>query len=100
MNNFCRCLGESLHCEFNIDACIFVSKKKKLVHFSFPNSLISYHFDELVRFVRMYWNKRKYFYPGYFLMEPRLNQCVKFKFEYSLIVKRKCLKSSAAFKVY
>ena len=36
MNNFCRSLEESLHREFNIDARIFVSKKKKLVHLSLP----------------------------------------------------------------
>ena len=100
-NNFCRCLEESTHCEFNIDARIFVSKRKKLVHLSLSKTLSSYHFfHELIRFVRMYWNKRQYFYLGCFLIQARLNQMVKFKFDYILTVKRKCLKTLLTLKVY
>ena len=50
-------------------------KKKKLVHFSFLKPFISYpFFEELVDFVRNYWQKRKFFYPGYRFTYPRMNQ--------------------------
>ena len=71
MNNFC--LGDSLHDEFETEV-VFVSKKKekKLVHMSLVKLLTSCKFfKEIINFVRIYWNKRKKFYPRYFFLYPK-----------------------------
>ena len=44
MSIFCRCLSDSILKKFNIEADVFVSKKKKLVHIAFEKPLISYYF--------------------------------------------------------
>ena len=63
MNIFCRCLSESIFKRFNIEADVFVSKRKKLVHIAFERALISYYFfDELINFIEHYWHERKYFF--------------------------------------
>ena len=62
MNNFCKALEESIQREFNIDACVYVSKKKELVYLSLNRPLHSYlFFNKLIAFLKKYWNKRKYF---------------------------------------
>ena len=91
MNSFCVNLEEFLQCEINIEARAYVSKKKNLVHLSLNRPLLSYNFfDEIIRHIRYYWNRRKYFYPGYLLLlQLRLNQSVKFKLDYILLAKGK-----------
>ena len=91
MNSLCVNVEEFLQREFKIEARVYVSKSKKLVHLSPNRPLLSYNFfDEIIKHIRYYWNRRKYFYPGYFLLlQPRSNQSVKFKFDYILLVKRK-----------
>lgn len=91
MNSFCINLEEFLQREFKIEARVYVSKSKKLVHLSLNRPLLSYNFfDEIIKHIRYYWNRRKYFYLGYFLLlETRLNQSVKCKFDYILFAKRK-----------
>ena len=42
MNSFCRSLTDAIHFEFNINANIFVSKKKKIFHLSLHIPLIYY----------------------------------------------------------
>ena len=56
MNNFCSSLEESLRCNFKIDVRIFVSEKKKVRRF----------FNDMIRYIREYWNRGKFFYPRYF----------------------------------
>ena len=76
--------------KFSIEVDVFVSKKKKLVHLSFLKPFISYPFlEELIDFVKSYWQKRKYFYPGYYFIYPKRNQRLKWKFDYVFIVKNK-----------
>ena len=88
MNSFCRCLRSSLSQKFKIEVDVYVSKKKKLVHLSFLKPLISYlFFEELVDFVKSYWQKRKFFYPGNHFTYPRINQSLKWRFDYVVIVK-------------
>ena len=89
MNSFCVNLDEFLQREIKIEA--YVSKKKNLVHLSLNRPLLSYNFfDEIIRHIRYHWNRRKYFYPGYFLLlQLRLNQSVKFKLDYILLAKGK-----------
>ena len=48
-----------------------------------------YFFEDIIEFVKEYWNKRKYFYPGYFFVYPRLNQSLKWRYDYVIIVKTK-----------
>ena len=81
----CSC---SLSQKFKIEVDVYVSKKKKLADLPFLKPLISYpFFDELVDFVRNYWQKRKFFYPGYQFTYPRINQSLKWRFDYVVIVK-------------
>ena len=64
MNSFCRSLTDPIQCEFNIDAKVFVSKKKKIVHLSLRKPLIYYsYFKKIISFIRKYWEDRKYFCP-------------------------------------
>lgn len=44
MNNFCNCLESSLNKKFKVQAEVYVSKKKELVHISLLSPLISYSF--------------------------------------------------------
>ena len=63
MNDFCRNLRHSFIGKFEIDVDVYVSKKNKLVHISFVKPLISYvFFGDIVKFIRSYWQKRKYFF--------------------------------------
>ena len=76
--------------KFNVEADVYVSKKKKLVHVSFLNPLISYSFfDELVELIEKYRNKRKIFYPRYYFIFPRLNDCLKWRYGYVFLAKDK-----------
>ena len=62
MNVFCCYIKEELSKKFTIEADVFVSKKKELVHFPFTRPLISYPFyDEIVDFVVDQWEERKTF---------------------------------------
>ena len=59
---FSKCLSESIFKRSNIEADVFVLKKKKLVHIAFERPLISYYFsDELINFIEHYWHERKFF---------------------------------------
>ena len=76
--------------KFKVEADGHVSKKKKLVHVSFLNPLISYSFfDEMVEFIEKYRSKRKIFYPRYYFIFQRLNDCLKWRYDYVLLVKDK-----------
>ena len=86
MNNFCTNLEDSLREEFEIEVEVFISKKKKLVHMSLVKPLISYNFfKDIINIIRDYWNKKQRFYPGYFFLYPKLNQSLKWRFDYIMI---------------
>ena len=92
MNSFCRSLQQSFCWEF---------KKKKIVHLLLTKPLLSYYFfDEIIKFIRTHWNKRKYLFPGHVLIQPRLNQAIKFKFDHILIVKRRYVKHPLILRIY
>ena len=64
MNSLCRSLTDAIHFEFNINANVFVSKKKKIFHLSLHIPLIYYpYFKKNISFIRQYWEDRKYFCP-------------------------------------
>ena len=65
---------------FKINVHDFVSKQKKIVYMSLARPLVSY--------IRKYWNRKKTFHPIYFLIQPELNQNIKFRFDYILIRKQ------------
>ena len=56
MNSFCVCLSEALQSKFDIDANIFVlKKKKKIIHLSLQKPLIQYPFyKRTITFIRKY----------------------------------------------
>ena len=58
MNSFCKCLRFSLLQKFKIEAYIYISKKRKIVHMSFLKPLLSYPFFD---FIKSYWQKKKFF---------------------------------------
>ena len=52
--------------------------------------LFSYRFfEEIIDFVKSYWQKRKFFFPGYFFIYPKLNENLKLRYDYVLTVKNK-----------
>ena len=83
MNSFCRSLTDAIQLEFNINANAFVSGKKKIVHLSLDKPLIYYpFFKQIIRFIRKYSENRKYFCLPYILRYPKLNQSIKWRFDY------------------
>ena len=64
-------------------------KKKELRSHFVVKPLTSYlFFDDIVKFIRSYWQKRIFFFPGYTFINPRLNQGLKWGFDYITLVKR------------
>ena len=53
MNSFCMCLSEALQSKFEIDVDVFVSKKRKIVHFVIKRTLNS------VLFLQEYYKFQK-----------------------------------------
>ena len=89
MNSFCRFLTDAIQFEFHVNAHIFVSKKKKIVHLSLHKPLIYYpYFKKIVTFIRKYWENRKYFHQPYTLQYLKLNQSIKWCFDYIIAVKK------------
>ena len=67
---------------FRIDVEIFVSRKKRYVHFAFEKILINFFFfffDELTSFIENKWEKRKIFFNNYEMVNPRLISSLKWK---------------------
>ena len=65
MNVFCHCLSNSIFKKFNLEADVFISKKKNLAHIAFVKLLMSFFFfffHELIEFVEHYWRERKDFF--------------------------------------
>ena len=87
MNIFCCCLSDSVFKKIAIEADVFVSKKKKIVHIERP--LISYYFfHELINIIQHYWNERRCFFKGYQFTYPRLNQSLKCNYGFIFFEKR------------
>ena len=90
MNSICRCLRSSLSQKFKIEVDVYVSKKKELKHIPFLKLVLSYSFfEELIDYIKNYWQKRKFFYPGYYFIYPKINQSLKWRFDYVFIVNNK-----------
>ena len=90
MNTFCVSLTEALAERFNIDAVIFVSKKKKHVHLSLKKPLIEFHnFEKIIRFIKNFCEKRRMFLKPYVLNFPKLNQSIKWRYDDILVIKKK-----------
>ena len=90
MNSFSSHLEQSLSNKIKIEVDVFVSKKKKLVHLSLFKPLLSYEFfKEIIDYIRCYWNDRKKNFPEHFLICSKLNQTLKWHFDYIIIVKNK-----------
>ena len=65
-------------------------RKKKLLHLSLFKPLLSYEFfKEIIEYIRCYWHDGKKFFPGYFFIYPKLNQSLKWCFDYITIVNNK-----------
>ena len=88
MNSFCQCLRLALLEKFNIEVDVFVSKKEA------PTFILGKTSNFLSKcegnsFIRNYWCQRKYFFSGYFYIRPRLNQSLKWRYDYIFLVKNK-----------
>ena len=53
---------------------------------SFLKPLLSYPFFD---FIKSYWQKKNFFYPGYHFIYPNINQSLKSWFDYVFLVKHK-----------
>ena len=52
--------------------------------------LISYENVKAINnFIQTYWNQRKYFFSDYFYIRPKLNQSLKWRYDYIFLVKNK-----------
>ena len=51
--------------------------------------LLILFFEDITYFIKNYFQKRKYFYPGYYFIYSRLNQSLKWHFDYGVLVKSK-----------
>ena len=90
MNDFCKALTDFLRLEFEIEVEVFLSEKKKIVHMSLMKPLVSYSFfKDIIRFVRRFWGRRLQLYPGYFFVQPILNQSIKWRFDYITVTSDK-----------
>ena len=90
MNNFCHGLADSLREEFEIEVDVFVPKKKKNIHISLMRPLVSYKFFmAIINFAKNYWCHRQKFYPVFFFVYPKLNQSLKWRFDYIIVSNNK-----------
>ena len=72
--------------KFESEVDVFVSEKEKIVYMSLMKPLVSYKFfNEIIQFIKIFWYHKQKFYPGYFLIYPRLNQSLKWGFSYIII---------------
>ena len=89
MNNFCICFTDALSKRFNIDAIVFVSKKKKDIRLSLNKPLFEYrNYKSIITFIRNYFEERRFFCEPYILNFPRLNQSIKWRLDYILAIKK------------
>ena len=86
MNNFCHALTDSLRKRFEIEVDVFALKKKKIVRMYLMKPLVLYKFiKEMRKFIKFFRYLRQKFYPGYFFVHPKLNQSLKWRFDYIII---------------
>ena len=77
MNSLCTLLAEVISNKFNIDAIVFISKKKKHIHLSLKKPLYEYsNHNHIITFIRKYFEERIMFCEHYVLNFPRLNQSI------------------------
>ena len=63
MNVFWIYIQEKIKNTFDIDVNVFVSKSKKLGHFSFEKPLVPYSFfHSVIELVTLRWDERKVFF--------------------------------------
>ena len=57
---------------------------------SLVKRLLSYRFffDDITEFVKNHGQKRKFFFQSYFLVYPKLNQSLKWRYDYIIIAKK------------
>ena len=62
MRGFCETIKKAVSKRFNKEIDVFVSRKKRFVHFAFPQPLMSYSFHkDLLYFVKREWKLREIF---------------------------------------
>ena len=90
MNSFYFLFTDAIRKEFNIDAIVFVSQKKKHIRLSLKKPLYEYSDHRcIVFFIKKYFEDRSMFCGTYGLNFPRLNQSIKWRHDYILAVKQK-----------
>ena len=90
--NSVEILGD-LYLKYLILKLTFLCLKKKLVHMSLIIPLICYEFfKEMINYIKRYWNekKKKNFLSFFvFFFNPRLNQSLKWRFDYIIVANDK-----------
>ena len=65
-------------------------QKKEVSASTLMKPLISYENVKAINnFIQTYWNQRKYFFSDYFYIRPKLNQSLKWRYDYIFLVKNK-----------
>ena len=83
MKVFCVFIKEKISEKFGIDVDVLISRKKRLVHFTFKKPLTSHvFFNYLIVFVKNEWEKRQRFLENYEIINPRFVYSLKWRFDY------------------
>lgn len=83
MKVFCVFIKEKISEKFGIDVDLFISRKKRLVHFAFKKPLTSHvFFNYLIVFVKNEREKRQRFLENYEIINPRFVYSLKWRFDY------------------
>ena len=60
---------------------------------SLEKAVLSYRsYEQIIKFINVFWRRRKLFIPGYYLIDPAMNQSQKWRFDYTLLAKTKASK--------
>ena len=94
MNSFCRHLGQSLSKKFKIEVDVFVSKKKKIrtldiVHILSNLCYPTNYLKKSSNILDVTGMREKNIFPGYFFIYLKLNQSLKWCFDYIIIINNK-----------
>ena len=90
MRAFCEDIKKVIPNRFGIEIDVFVSRKRRLVHFAFKQPLLGYPFYRiLLIFVRKEWAHQEIFFEGYEIVFPRLISSIRWRYDYVFFQKRK-----------
>ena len=90
MRVFCGHIKKAVFSRFNLEIDVFVSRRKRLVHFAFPQPLMGYSFyRDLIYFVKREWKLGEMLSEDYKIFFPRLISSVRWIYDYVFFQEKK-----------